>query len=389
MIVLVKYKSQENLMKILILANNGGGLFHFRRELLEALVKEHKVYVSVPDGEYIQEIKALGCKVGINRVLNRRGKNPFQDLRLLSYYDQIIKGICPDIVFTYTIKPNVYGGLACRRQKVPYVANITGLGTAVENGGLLQWITLFLYKEGLKGAQKVFFQNEENRDFMLAKGIIGEVEYDLIPGSGVNLDRYQYSEYPDTGTTNFIFVARVMKEKGIDQFLEAAELIKKKYPYTRFHVCGDCEQDYEELLADYEKRNLIVYHGVVKDMTEIYRMAACTVHPTYYPEGMSNVLLESCASGRPIITTNRPGCREIVDDGENGFVVEERNSRDLAEKLEYFLQLGTDMRREMGKAARRKAERHFDRKLVVEKYLAEVNKVKEKGKLCSRDYMKN
>lgn len=361
-------------MKILILANNDVGLYKFRRELLETLIQEHEVFISVPNGEFVPKIQAIGCQILPCNCLDRRGTNPIQELKLLLHYRKILKDIRPDIVFTYTIKPNVYGGMACAGLGIPYVANITGLGTAVENGGLMQKITLTLYKMGLKKAQKVFFQNAENQNYMVKQGIV-KGAYDLLPGSGVNLSQYQCLPYPDKDTVDFVFIARVMKEKGIDQYLDAAKEIRKRYPETRFHICGFCEQDYQTELEALDQQGVVIYHGLVSDMTQIYKIAACTVHPTYYPEGLSNVLLESCASGRPIITTNRSGCREVVDDGANGFVVREKDSADLIEKIERFLALSVEDRKKMGIAGRGKVEKEFNRQIVIDKYLAEMRRV--------------
>ena len=360
-------------MRILILANSDMGLYKFRKELLERLVEEHEVFFSVPNEKTVACIEKIGCKYVPCDLLERRGVNPFKDIQLMAYYRRILKEIRPNIVFTYTIKPNVYGGMACAGMGVPYVTNITGLGTAVENGGVMQKITLTLYKLGLRKAQKVFFQNGENRDFMLKHGVV-KGPYDLLPGSGVNLSHYQCFPYPEGDTVDFIFVARVMKEKGIDQYLDAAKEIRKRHPETRFHICGFCGQDYRPRLEELEQQGIVIYHGLVSDMTQIYKLASCTVHPTYYPEGLSNVLLESCASGRPIITTNRSGCREVVDNGVNGFVVQEKNSPDLIEKIEQFLALSWEQRRDMGLAGRIKVEQEFDRKIVIEKYLAEMTR---------------
>ena len=358
-------------MKVLIIANADIGLYKFRKELLEELVKKHKVYVALPKGEFYKEIIGIGCKY-IPVELERHGTNPVKELKLISQYKRILKKIKPDIVFTYTIKPNVYAGIACASLNVPYVANITGLGTAVENPGIMQFVTVTLYKYGLRKAQKVFFQNTENRDFMLAKKVI-KVPYDVLPGSGVNLKNYTVSEYPDDDTVDFVFVSRIMKEKGIDQYLDAAKEIRKKHPETRFHICGFCEQAYEEKLQQLNEEGIIIYHGLVKNMTDIYRKMSCVVHPTYYPEGLSNVLLEASASGRPIITTNRSGCREGVENGINGYVVEEKNSKDLIKKIELFLSKSTDEKKAMGLAGRKKVESEFDRQIVIKKYIAELN----------------
>ena len=228
-----------------------------------------------------------------------------------------------------------------------------------------------MYKSALKKAQKVYFQNSENKDFMLKRGIISG-DWDLIPGSGVNLERYKLQEYPMTDVINFSFISRVMKEKGIDQYLEAAEYIKKKYKLVNFHVCGNCEQAYETRLKELHDKGIIIYHGRVNDIVQIHKISSCTIHPTYYPEGMSNVLLESCASGRPIITTNRAGCREIVEDGVNGYIVKEKDSVDLIKKIEKFLKLSVDERKKMGLAGRAKVEKEFNRTIVVEKYMNEI-----------------
>ena len=361
-------------MKIMILANNDVGLYKFRKELIEELVKEHEVYICLPKGKFIKKLVDIGSKYILCDLLDRHGTNPLKELKLIKYYKTLLKKYNPDIVFTYTIKPNVYGGMACAKFNIPYVVNITGLGTAVENGGIMQKITLVLYKKGLRKAQKVFFQNTENRDFMINKNVI-KGKYDLLPGSGVNLKQYPLMPYPNGETIDFLFIARVMKEKGIDQYLEAAEYIRNKYPNTRFHVCGACEQDYRDRLEFLQNEGIIIYHGLVSDMTVIQKISSCTIHPTYYPEGLSNVLLESCACGRPIITTNRAGCREVVDNGINGFVIEEKNGKDLIEKIEAFLSLSYNERKNMGIEGRKKVEKEFDRTIVVKKYLNQVSEV--------------
>lgn len=359
-------------MRILILANNDVGLYKFRKELIEELTKQNEVYICLPDGEFRSKLEELGSHFISSTFLERRGKNPVKEIKLLSFYDKIIQECHPDIVFTYTIKPNVYGGMVCARRNIPYVANVTGLGTAIENGGIMQKITLTLYQAGLAGAQKVFFQNAENRDFMLKHGIVNRA-YDVLPGSGVNLEEYHVLEYPRKETIDFLFIARVMKAKGIDQYLEMAEYIRERYPKTRFHVCGFCEEDYKEKLEELQRKEIIIYHGQVEDMMTMYENSSCIIHPTYH-EGMSNVLLESCACARPVIATDIPGCRECVKDGENGFLVKVGDSKDLIKKVENFLSLSIEKREKMGLAGRKLVEKKFDRRIVVEKYMEELEK---------------
>ena len=358
-------------MKILILANNDVGLYKFRKELIIELLQEHEVFVCLPKGEYINKLKKIGAKYIPCELLDRHGTNPVKEIRLLNYYNRLLKKLKPDKVLTYTIKPNVYGGMACALKGIPYIVNITGLGTALENAGIMQKITLMLYRAGIRKAQMVFFQNRENQKFMISNGVV-KGRYDLLPGSGVNLEEYRVLKYPEGKEIHFLFIARVMKEKGIDQYLKAAQIIRKKYPDTRFHVCGACEQDYKGILDKLHNEGVIIYHGLVDDMIAMQEISSCTIHPTYYPEGLSNVLLESCACGRPIITTNRSGCREIVDDGINGFVVKEKDTKELVSVIEKFLALSNEERRKMGMAGRGKVEREFDRKIVVEKYIREI-----------------
>lgn len=360
--------------KVLILVNHDVVIYNFRKELVERLLKDgYEVYISSPYGERIDDLVAMGCQY-IEASIDRHGTSILEDLKLLSYYKKIMKDIKPEIVLSYTIKPNIYGGMACRSQNIPYIANITGLGSAVEKEGVMQKITIFLYKIAFKKINCVFFQNTENRQFFIDNKIaIGK--HELIPGSGVNLNQFNVLDYPSEETIEFAFVSRIMKEKGIDQYIEAAEYITKKYPHTRFHICGFCEEAYEEELEKLQGRGIIHYHGMQRDVRVILKKTHCTIHPTYYPEGMSNVLLESAACGRPIITTDRSGCREIVDDGVNGYIVKQQNSQDLIEKIGEFLELSYLKKMKMGLAGRAKVESEFDRNIVVETYLNEIDNI--------------
>lgn len=359
---------------IAILTNSINGLYSFRRELVEELLKKNsKIIISAPVDTKTIYFKDIGCNM-VETNISRRGTNPISDFKLLINYIRIINKTKPDVVLTYTIKPNVYGGIACRLTSTPQIANITGLGTAVESKGLLQKITLVLYKVGLKKSKCVFFQNKENMNFMQSNDV-GSENGKLIPGSGVNLSHYQLMEYPESNDINFLFISRIMKQKGIDQYLDAAKHIKKKHPNTVFHVLGNCENSYREILEEMHEKNIIQYHGRQDDVREFHKISHCTIHPTYYPEGMSNVLLESAACGRPIISTNRSGCREIVDDGINGFVVEQQNSQDLIEKVEKFLKLSYKEKKQMGLAGRAKVEKEFDRQIVVDAYFNEIQEL--------------
>lgn len=369
----VKKTEGANLKKkVLFLVNHDVVIYNFRLELVERLIsEEYEVHISSPYGERIDDLKKLGA-VFHEINMDRHGMNPINEVKLLMSYKKLLSEVKPDIILGYTIKPNIYGAMAAARKNIPFVANITGLGTAVENPGASQKLMIGLYKIAFRKVQKVFFQNTENQQFFIDHKIAVD-RHGLLPGSGVNLNRFTVSEYPTDSTVKFAFISRIMKEKGIDQYLQMAKYIKKKYPYTHFHICGFCEEEYETVLKKYEEKGIITYHGLIMDIRDVLQYTHCTVHPTYYPEGISNVLLESAASGRPIITTDRSGCREVVDDGVNGYMVPQKDSKALIQAVEKFLKLSNKERFKMGLAARAKVEREFDRKVVVEAYMKEVN----------------
>ena len=346
-------------------------IYNFRLELVERLLQDgHEVHVVAPYGPRIDILKELGIFF-YDIDIERHGTNPFRDFMLIRKYYSVYKSIRPDMVFSYTIKPNLYGGIACELLKIPYIPNITGLGTAVEIPGLVQKITLLLYKIAFRKVQTVFVQNTENKQFLI-KHSIAKDKLVLLPGSGVNLERFSLLEYLPRDTVEFAFISRIMKEKGIDQYIDAAKYIRKKYPQTRFHICGFCEQEYEQQLKELTDAGIVQYHGMVMDIRDILENIHCTIHPSYYPEGLSNTLLESAACGKPLITTDRSGCREVIDDGVNGFICKQNDSQDLIKQIEKFLQMSWEDRRKMGIASREKVEKEFDRQFVVEKYVKEL-----------------
>ena len=362
-------------MKTLILTNNFNGLYSFRKEVVQALRNTgYEVVISGPFGEKTHLFKEMGCEV-IDTEFNRQGTNPLKDFSLMLRYREVIKKEKPDVVLTYTIKPNLYGGMACQLCGVPQIANVTGLGAAVEYPGLMQKLTIFLYKIGMRKTKLTFFQNTDNMSFCQEHGMVkGPAQ--LIPGSGVNLQYHAKVAYPaETEPIRFLFMGRIRREKGIEEFLATAERITRKYKNVEFHVVGGCEGDYEQQLLDLQSKGIVTYHGRQMDVRPFIAMTACTLHPSFYPEGMSNVLLESCSTGRPIVTTMRAGCREIVEDGHNGYLVKQQDAEDLIAKVEKFLALPYAERKAMGDAAREKAEREFDRNIVVKAYLDEINSI--------------
>lgn len=357
--------------KVLFLVNHDVVIYNFRLELVERLINDgYEVHISSPYGERIDDLVSLGA-IFHDITMDRHGMNPISELKLLLSYRRLFEEVKPDMVLGYTIKPNIYGAMAAGWRNIPFVANITGLGTAVENPGISQKLMLLLYKIAFRKIQKVFFQNTENQQFFIDHKIaLGK--HGLLPGSGVNLERFTLKEYPNGDTIRFAFISRIMKEKGIDQYLEAAEAIKEKYPNTEFHICGFCETEYEGKLNEFNDNGTVIYHGMLRDVAGFLDDIHCVVHPTYYPEGLSNVLLEASASGRPIITTERSGCREVIEDGVNGYMIPQKDSKALIEAIDKFMQLDYESKKAMGIAGRKKVEKEFDRQIVVNKYLGEL-----------------
>lgn len=356
---------------ILIFANYDIGLYVFRKELIEELLIQYKVTICVPYGEKVDEFIAMGCEY-IEIAVDRRGLSPIKDIALLLKYMSIVKKAKPDMVLTYTIKPNVYGGLVCAFKRIPYIANITGLGAAFEKRGLVRTIATFLYKTGLKKCFCTFFQNSDGQAKLLPL-LSKNIRNKLIPGSGVNLNHFQFTDYPaDRDTVIFNYVGRIMKIKGIEEFLYCAQQIKSKYPEVIFNVIGefdDCQ--YEAIVREYNDTGVIRYLGYQNDMKPFIRECNAIIHAGH-SEGMSNVLLEHCAMCRPCIAPNIPGCREIVEHDKNGFLFKVGDVQDMLSKIETFLSLDNEEKARMGYAAREKTEREFDRSIVVKEYLETI-----------------
>ena len=358
--------------RVLILANNDVGLYRFRKDLIAAFLNAgHEVYISLPDGDFVSGLVKLGCRF-LDTPIDRRGMNPLRDGRLFRRYCAILKEIKPDLVITYTIKPNIYGGIACRMAHIPYAANITGLGSAIENGGWLKKFVLALYKPALKCAKAVFFENSENRDILAAADVVPNGRDVVLNGAGINLKDYPYQPYPQGGPMRFLFVGRVMHEKGVDEFFAAAKRLKQEYgDSVEFHVVGSFEESYKSIMDELEQSGVAKYHGYQSDMRPFYAMAGCVVLPSYH-EGMSNVLLEAAASGRPLITSRIHGCMEAVIKGESGFLCEPQNTDSLYEAMVRFCEMPQNKREAMGRAGRRHMEEVFDKGKVVAETLERI-----------------
>lgn len=361
--------------RILIVGNNDVGLYNFRSELIQRLLSlEYEVHFTVPYGEKVELLTGLGAVY--HRIdLNRRGTSFKEDFLLLKAYKKVMKEVKPCAVITYTIKPNIYASLMATALKIPHIATVTGLGTAMQGTGGKVMILRMLYKYGIRKCNFVFFQNQENERFFLENGIVSNAAIVRVPGSGVNTAYYDRSfhaaESRQDGTT-FLYIARVMRDKGIEEYLEAASAVKKEHPQARFQILGYYDDaDYQERVEQLAADGVIEYLGVSNDTRVQMAQADCIVLPSYH-EGMSNVLLEGASFELPLITTDICGCKEAVEDGVTGFLCGVRDSQSLTEAMKRFLLLSEKQREEMGRLGREKMIREFERRLVVDRYMEAV-----------------
>lgn len=358
-------------MKILILTNNDVGLYKFRKELIMKLIEMgHQIIISLPDGELVSSLKTLGCRF-IDTPVDRRGMNPFADIKLFCCYHKIIRKILPDIIITYTIKPNIYGGLAARQRKIPYYINITGLGTAFQKEDLVKKTVIYFYKIACKRARVLFFENEGDCQRFLSEKIVLKEHTYVLNGAGVNIQDYLFTEYPkQENPIRFLFIGRIMKEKGIDELL-AAFLKLKQEEDVILDVVGPIEDmQYREKIDKLVALKEIHYYGFQEDVKSYIKKCHCVVLPSYH-EGMANVLLEAGSMGRPLIVSKIYGCKEAIN-GKNGMTVKCRDIEDLYNKMKKFVMLPYEKKQEMGMESHKYISERFSKEKVVKNTIEKI-----------------
>lgn len=365
--------------KILILANGANSLYGFRYEFIEALMnKGYDVYFSVPeeaDDDYVRLLKQIGA-IHLQTPMNRRGINPFEDFKLFQQYKKIIRHLTPDLILTYTIKPNIYGTFAARLCKRDVIVTITGIGSSLTYSKLKYFIR-FLYKLACEKANYIVFQNESNHSLFIQHHLVDKQKTMIVPGSGVNINRFTPAKVErNDSVIRFLYIGRIMKEKGIEEYVEAAKNVKLFYPNTEFQIIGAFEE--EKYRTFIHTNPHVTYLGISKDVRHEIKQADCIVLPSYH-EGMSNALLEAAAMEKPLLASNIPGCKEIIEDGYNGYLFKVKSVESLKEKLIQFMELEKLEREQMGKNSRKKVEAHFDRKIVITKYLKIIHEMLTKG----------
>ena len=355
--------------KILIITNHSYMLWQFRRELIQELAKTNEVVLSMPFVGHEADFEAMGLRC-IHTEINRRGINPVTDFRLMSVYNKMLREEQPDLVITYSIKPNIYAGLLCGKMGIPFCANVQGLGTAFQKPGLAQFVTL-LYRAAFRHVRTVFFENEANAAAFQERHIMPAEKQKVLHGAGINLEHYVLQPYPQNQTVHFLYLGRIMKEKGMDELFSAVKKLQQEHADFVLDLVGFFEDEYKETVGQLEREGMVRFHGFQKDPRPFYTAADCIVLPSYH-EGMSNVLLEAAATGRPLITSDIPGCREAVDHGKSGLLVEVKNGEKLYEAMKQMLHMDTEERSAMGLAGRAKMEREFDKTAVVADTIKEL-----------------
>ena len=362
--------------KILLSSNTSWNIVNFRSGLVKALADTGaEVLVAAPADGSSQDLEGLNCR-HISLPMDNKGANPINDFRLFLRYLAVMRAERPAAYLAWTIKPNVYGSLAAAVCGIPVVNNISGLGTAFLRDGWLTRIAKTLYRISLARSSRVFFQNHDDLKLFLSAGLVRGSQAEVIPGSGIDLDAFGMSPMPERPPSSgpvFLLVGRMLWDKGVGEYVEAARRVRRRYPSARFQLLGFMGADNrtavpEAVMSGWQEEGVIEYLGPASDVRPYLEAADCVVLPSYR-EGTPRSLLEAAATGRPIITTDTPGCRNVVDDGVNGYLCEVRSAEDLARAMQDFADMDSAQRAEMGRQGRLKVAQQFDERIVVGSYI--------------------
>lgn len=367
--------------KILISINTSWNIINFRLGLLQALQKEgYEITVLAPKDKYSELFRNYNFKY-YDIEMNNKGTNPIEDFKLTISYYKILKKIKPDLMLNYTIKPNIYGTIAASLLKIPTINNIAGLGTLFVNENFITKIAKFLYKYSQDKASKIFFQNNEDFELFTSSGLVDIKKSDILPGSGVNTEKFK----PIEKTKNldkivFLLISRMLWDKGVGEYVEAARTLTKKYPNVEFQLLGFLDvvnksAISKEQMDTWIKEGIINYLGTSDNVQNEISNADCMVLPSFYREGTPRTLLESASMAKPIVTTNNIGCKDVVNDRETGYLCKIKDSNDLASKLEFIINMSAEERKIMGQKGREKIIKEYDEKIVINKYLTAIKEI--------------
>lgn len=361
--------------KLVVSTNSTWNFVNFRSGLLRALVDDgYEVVALAPDDGFADELAGMGCRY-VPIPMQRRARSVLGDLRVLQRYRAVLRAERPDAYLSFTIKPNIYGSLAARSLGIPRLINVAGLGTAFQSGGALNRLVRIMYGAALKRSSVTFFQNPDDLELFVQGGIVDRRCAQLLPGSGVDLARFAPAEADRNRHRPgpvFLLLARLLWAKGIAEYAQTARAIRERHPGVEFRLLGMKETRADavpdNVISQWHIEGVLHYLGQTPDVRSAIADADCVVLPTFYPEGTPRSLLESIAMGKPIVTTDMPGCREVVQDGVNGFLCRPRDSASLTDALTRFILLTPEERAKMGAASRTLAETRFDEKIVIGAY---------------------
>jgi glycosyltransferase involved in cell wall biosynthesis len=373
-------------MRILVSVNASWNIYNFRSGLIRRLIENGNEVIAVaPQDVYSARIEELGCRY-IALPMDCNGQSPIRDGLLFLRYWRLLRRERPDVFLGYTIKPNIFGSMAAHLLGIPVINNVPGLGVAFARETWLTKLVKFLYFFALRRSKTVFFQNAESRDLFVRLKLVQPQQALLLPGSGVDLEKFKPLEsMPQPGGPAgivFLLLGRLFWDKGVGEYIEAARIVKRCFPEARFQILGFLDGTAQGAISRSQmdawvKETVVEYLGSTEDVRPALAAASCAVLPSRYPEGTPRALLEAAAMAKPIVTTDMPGCRDTVDDGVNGFLCAPHDAANLAEKLIAFISLGPDARERMGAASRSKAEREFDERIVLRRYVAAIEQTSD------------
>lgn len=367
-------------MKILLTINTSWNIYNFRLGLIMHLQKSgHELIALAPEDEFSLLLEKEGVRF-YNLLINPKSTNPLHDLELLQNYYKKLKAIKPDIVLSYTIKPNIYASMACRRLNIPIINNVSGLGTVFIKRSTTSTIAKRLYRTAFKKSAWIFFQNQSDRELFEAFKLIPADRSSVVPGSGVNLDKFNFNRKQNKGN-RFLFVGRLLGDKGVRELIAAFNRLSSEYKDIELYLVGELGYNNRTAINKQELDNFlqnsqIKYLGKSDNVASVFKQANVMVFPSYR-EGLSRSLIEAAAMQLPIITTDVPGCREVVENGKNGFLCAVRDSHDLYLRMKDIATITEDTRLAMGKYGRRKVENEFDEKIVIRKYIDKIKAIKK------------
>ena len=366
-------------MHILMTANVAWNIWNFRKPIVhELLDRGHRVTVLAPPDETVADLEDLGCRFR-PLEMNAKGLSPFEGFKLVGHFKRVFREEVPDVVLSYTIKNNLFGAMAAKAVGIPFLPNVTGLGTAFLSGGTLEKLAKLLYRNAFRQLPVVFFQNEDDRDLFVSSGMASRDQAKLLPGSGIDLDHFHAADYPHANIpTVFLMIARLLRDKGVYEFVDAARQVKRHRPEVRFQLLGATGSENRTAIGTgivqaWVDAGIVEYLGTAPDVRPAISAGSCVVLPSYR-EGAPRTLIEAAAMARPLIATDVPGCRAVVDRDVTGYICRAQDASSLADAITRFLDLPYEKQAEMGRAGRAKMEREYDQKIVVGAYLEAIQR---------------